>query len=399
MCGMAAVISAGIVEGAARAGAFAAGRALLDAGAVTELESFDGGAGGLVADGDGEHDVWAGIRYRFLVGECDCADAEPAATSDEYLQAAADDEADPPGLCAHAVAVALAAIEDRLPWAAAPIDHRPLYPGEESDVPADGPVRIGPVQLPAGRRLPSWHDEARLWAASEPVSDAGRVWQALTDMHPGTGLVPILLGFLHRGHAGRPWDNEELGLQGDLAAVDRLDAAAVLAEQWAGSVPTAEELASEHEFAEMIAPFGEQFPGLARGQEQALTEAELTRALGWFGPARIGLVPASRPADVLALIGYSGTVNRYNTPEFLSAALRSWEDRFGAVLVEVGFSHIRLLARRPPRTLPDAQAVAAELWAFCDEFWPIDKPGTAVRDVGQIAEHILDIPIWSLWLD
>lgn len=127
MADMAAVISAEIVEGAARAEAFAAGRTLLDAGAVSELESFDGGTDGLVADGDGEHDVWIGIRYQFLVGECDCANAEPVATSDEYLQAAADDEVEPPELCAHAVAVALAAIEDRLPWATAPADHRPRY--------------------------------------------------------------------------------------------------------------------------------------------------------------------------------------------------------------------------------------------------------------------------------
>jgi hypothetical protein len=124
---MAAVMSAGIVEGAARAGAFPAGQALLDTGAVAELESFDGGASALVAADDGTHDVWVGIRYQFLVGECDCADAEPVATSDEYLQAAGDDEVDPPELCPHAAAVALAAIEDRLPWASAPADHRPRY--------------------------------------------------------------------------------------------------------------------------------------------------------------------------------------------------------------------------------------------------------------------------------
>jgi hypothetical protein len=277
--------------------------------------------------------------------------------------------------------------------------------GEESvivsaDVPADGPVQLGSVQLPAGRRLSGWDEDApRLWATSEPVPDAGRVWQALTDMHPDTGLVPILLGFLYGGHTGRPWDAEEFGPRCDLADVDRLDAAAVLAQEWAGSVPTADELESDRELAEMVAPYGERFPGLAGGQDRALTEVELARARGWFGPARIGLVRASRPADVLAVVGYDGTVNRDGTPELLSAALRSWEDRFGAVLVEVGFAHIRLLARRPPRTLPDAQAVAAELWSFCDEFWPIDRPGMAVREVGAIAEHILDIPIWSLWLD
>lgn len=82
-------------------------------------------------------------------------------------------------------------------------------------VPEDGPVRLGPVQLPDGRRLSRW-GEPRMWAAFEPVADAGLVWQALTDMHPDTGLVPILLEFLHGGHTGRPWDGEGLGLPCDL---------------------------------------------------------------------------------------------------------------------------------------------------------------------------------------
>jgi hypothetical protein len=267
------------------------------------------------------------------------------------------------------------------------------------EVPADGPVRLGSVRLPVGKQLSGCGDDAPvLWATSEPVPDAGLVWQALTDLHLDTGLVPILLAFLDQGNEGRPWDSGELDDRGDLAAVDRLDAATVLAQQWAGEVPTADEL-EDPECAAMIAPYAARFPGLAPAQDQALTEAETARALGWFGPARIGLVPASRPADVLALVGYSGTVNSYGTPELLSAVLRSWEDRFGAVLVEVGFAHIRLLARRPPRTLPDAQAAAAELWPMCDEFWPIDRPGTAVREIGAIAEHIKHIPIWSLWLD
>jgi hypothetical protein len=195
----------------------------------------------------------------------------------------------------------------------------------------------------------------------------------------------------------RPWDEGELDLRCDLAAVNRLAAASVLAQAWAGQAPTAEEFEHQPEFfADWFPAFGLEFPGLAPGQDQALTEAELDQALSWFRPARIGLVPASRPADVLALVGYNGTANRYGTPELLSAVLRSWEVRFGAVLVEVGFDHIRMLVRRPWRTLPDAQAVAAELLVMCDEFWPIDKPGIAVCDVRGIAEHTLDIPIWSL---
>jgi len=268
-----------------------------------------------------------------------------------------------------------------------------------ADMPADGPVQLGSVQLPMGKRLFGWDDEGpRLWATSEPVPDAGRVWQALAHMHQDTGLAPILLGFLDEGHHGRPWDEGELNDRCDLASVDQLDASAVLAQSWADSLPE-EWDEDDLELADMIAPYGQHFPGLAPRQDQAVTEAELARSLDWLPQARIGLVPAARPADVLALVGYNGTVNRYGTPDQLSATLRSWEDRFGAVLVEVGFDHIRMLSRRPPRTLAHAQAVAAELWAMCDEFWPADKPGTAVRDVGEIADRILDIPIWSLWLD
>ena len=276
-------------------------------------------------------------------------------------------------------------------------------------VPADGPVRLGSVQLPDGRQLwdqyfdPSWSDQRDdgplLWATNEPVPDAPQVWQVLTRMHPDTGLVPILLAFMGDEHEGRPWDEGELDARCDLAAVDRLDATSVLAEAWAWQAPSPDAVEQEPDLADWFAPFGMEFPGLAPGQDQELTSTELDAALGRFGPARIGLVPAARPADVLALVGYNGAVNRYGTPELLSAVLRSWEDRFGAVLVEVGFDHIRLLARRPPRTLPDAQAVAAELYLMCDEFWPIDEPGTAVKGIGGIPEHILRIPIWSLWLD
>jgi hypothetical protein len=237
----------------------------------------------------------------------------------------------------------------------------------------------------------------RLWASSEPVPDAGRVWQALVDLRPETGLVPITLAFLGGGHAGRPWDEGEFDDRCDLMSLDGVDAARVLADNWDLKVPVDPD-ERDAEMAETIAPFGWDFPGLATGQDQALTEAELARALDWFKLARIGLVPASRPADVLAVIGLND-VNRNVDPALPAAVLRSWEDRFGAVLVEVGFAHIRLLARRPPRTLPDIQAVAAELWAMCDEFWPIDQPGTAFRYVDEIAEYITDTPIWSIWLD
>ncbi len=44
----------------------------------------------------------------------------------------------------------------------------------------------------------------------------------------------------------------------------------------------------------------------------------------------------------------------------LIAVLGSWEDRFGAPLIDVGFAGPRLLVERPPRALEAAQRIAAE---------------------------------------
>ena len=123
---MASVISARTVERAARHGAFKAGKSLHDTGQVAGLPRPISGRGAGSPHGHRAR-VRVGIRYQFLVGECDCADAAPETTSDDYLQAAASGEQDRPELCAHAVAVALAAIDARLPWASAPAGHRPRY--------------------------------------------------------------------------------------------------------------------------------------------------------------------------------------------------------------------------------------------------------------------------------
>ena len=75
-------------------------------------------------------------------------------------------------------------------------------PASEEDVavtalvPADGPVRLGSVQLPDGRQLwdqyldPSLPDRPAdaplLWATNKPVPDAVRLWQVLIGCLPLT---------------------------------------------------------------------------------------------------------------------------------------------------------------------------------------------------------------------
>lgn len=265
-------------------------------------------------------------------------------------------------------------------------------------MPPDGEVRLGSVLLSAGKRISgSMSDDPLLWATSDPVPDVGRVWLALHDMQQETGLVPITLAYL-RGAAGegRPWDSGELHDQCLLSEVDLLDPAEVLARSWADSLDPEDD---DPEQLEQIAPFSMQFPGMAPGQHEELSGAELAAALGSLGPARVGLVPAQRAADVLALVGFNGTGNRYGTPAEYTAVLRSWEARFGAVLLEVGFDHIRLLVQRPPRTRQSAEAVAAEHFAMCDEFWPIEHPSRALTTVPEIAAYVIASPFWGFWLD
>ena len=59
-------------------------------------------------------------------------------------------------------------------------------------LPAEGELQLGPVLLPPGKHVHAGDSERRpvAWVTREPVPDAGRVWKALSDARPDTGLVP-----------------------------------------------------------------------------------------------------------------------------------------------------------------------------------------------------------------
>jgi hypothetical protein len=77
----------------------------------------------------------------------------------------------------------------------------------------------------------------------------------------------------------------------------------------------------------------------------------------------------------------------------LTAVLRSWEDRFGACLIDVGSAEIRLLVERSPRTLAAAQRIAAEHYVLAD------RSGEGLQAVSRIALSLVNAPIWALWWD
>lgn len=275
-------------------------------------------------------------------------------------------------------------------------------------LPGEGELQLGSVSLPRGQLIRARDGDGRpvAWATVDSVPEPGRVWAALWAAHSRTGLVPILLDGLE-GDTSHPWNDGEFVGPLDISRLDGLDPGRVIGAMWARMLePVHEGEKEDFGLAQRRAPFTRQFPGLAPPEHTPLNAAERQHALDVVLPqmrltllprpaSRIGLIAAVRPADVLPVIGWEGVTNR--GPEFLlplAAVLRSWEERFGACLIDVGFAEIRLLVERPPRTLEAATRIAAEHYVLCDEC-----AGEGLRDISRIAASLVNAPIWAFWWD
>lgn len=276
-----------------------------------------------------------------------------------------------------------------------------LPPYEVPSLPDEGPLAVGNVQLPAGRRLradPQYApkgmatvEQPVIWATTTAVDLAGRSLYWLRQDAASLNLVPILLGGLDDDEPGRPWDSGEF-CPGDPRRAVLIDVGAELARSWSANVETVEE--EDESVAAALRPFGKKFPGLAA---QAARWHEIRSdgdVLDQIRGRRVALVAAERPADVLAAVGWMGPINVHDDPAFLSAVLRSWEVRWYARVVEVGFAALTLTVGNPPRDDSTALALAAEHFAFCpDNVW--QGSGT----IKAYAESLLNARTWSFWWD
>ncbi|MFF8379615.1 DUF4253 domain-containing protein [Streptomyces sp. NPDC015661] len=265
------------------------------------------------------------------------------------------------------------------------------------------------LDLPPGA-LTGPADAPYLWSGDGPAGPAA--WAALRPAARMAGLLPVLLG--------GPCDLDGWHLMPEMMSdpADH-DAEEVLAGFWDGYA--AEEIPEEDRdpqvtaavealfgeqpgYAEVVAPFAAGWPGLAPAlplrtdpdrAAAAIAEA-LTEPGTWQAEAHPALVPARRSADIPAVIGWTGPLNHENDVARLCTVLRSWEDRFGARVVALTPGELLVSVAAPPRTPEEAEAVAAEHFAFCPDNITQGHYDT-LREYAR--EALLNAPVWRFWWD
>ncbi len=246
------------------------------------------------------------------------------------------------------------------------------------------------IPLPQGRLIDTtddgpWH-EPLLWCADETAAPGA--WAAVQPARRTAGLLPVLLDVGDGQGGPEEWELRP----GEMSYPGDHDADEVLAEFWDESA-TAED---------------PDWPGLAEAPDTAPDTASDPDALAVetadalvkdpsrLKDLRLALVFARRSADIPAAIGWTGPTNHENDVARLCAVLRSWEDRFGIRVVALTFDQLVLSVAAPPTTEAEAEAVAAEHFAFCpDNIWQGTPDGTRA----SYARSLLGEPVWSFWWD
>lgn len=212
----------------------------------------------------------------------------------------------------------------------------PFFARRSGAVPNEERPEVDGVGLPAGHPRPD--GSPAYWISDQPVPNIAMVAPFLASRFSDTGLWPLLW----------PSDAEpdDYAHPDNVEGIDQVDLNAAFKEGWEWWPPREEG-----------AP--EVFPGMADpvpGEQLKNPFPDWTLA----EPSRLLLIPCNRPADAITVIG--GIFGE--TPqEVISAILRSWEERFGAVIIAAFPGLTRVSVARHPTNDEQAQKLAAEIYA------------------------------------
>lgn len=247
-------------------------------------------------------------------------------------------------------------------------------------VPAADTREIAGIVLPPGQLVHSdpafgGGPQPYAWISSEPVPEEYRaaVWGALVAVFPRTGLWPVWAeGFA--GDLERPWHGGELGVHENPVA------------------KTAEQVYRRWEGGPYDDPDADPETRFTR-----LTDA-VAGPVTWpermpYGDRALMLVPVLRPADIPARLGWTGPVNHDLGCGQVSAVLRSWEDRFGAYVIGIGFDTLELHVSRIPGADDQVRLLAIEHYTFCPDNIDQGIPLEEYRDLALPESN------WHFWWD
>ncbi|GAA4833079.1 hypothetical protein GCM10023201_21380 [Actinomycetospora corticicola] len=214
-------------------------------------------------------------------------------------------------------------------------------------------------------------------------------YRRLLDDVGRTRRCPVLFGFRAVESAGGmpvpddPW-----------AAVDATDAHAVLEDWWPG--PYTQDCLCLDPWVDAFPPRPDGGPDRSRDATTLRAAAACAHDLGPYSD--LAVIDAARPADVPLAVRWSGPCN-YPRIDLvgLTAVLRSWEDRFGAMLVRLDGATLTLTVAHPPRTTAEAEALAAEHFAFCSD--QQDPQNGTVLTPRSYAATIRGADTWRFWWD
>ncbi|WP_416902450.1 DUF4253 domain-containing protein [Micromonospora echinospora] len=241
--------------------------------------------------------------------------------------------------------------------------------------------------LPPGRLVtPEDGGPPPYWLSDDPAEPYR--WTQFRRNHQVTGLWPLLLSGL-RSEEERPWVVGEVS-PARMSSPDRHDPTELLAQWWGADE-------READFAEVVAPLGVRWPGPAEPGQPEGSPGDFADEYVAFladGQTRLGLVPAARSADTLTVTGWTGPTNFTNDSGEIAAVVRSWEERFGARVIGLGFDTLHLSVAAPPTSPEHALRVAAEHFAFCP-----DNIRQGSGTLAAYAEQIRGMNCWAFWWD
>lgn len=234
-----------------------------------------------------------------------------------------------------------------------------MFRATPGQLPAADAAALEGISLPPGRIVVAQEGAgvAVAWISADllPAAQLEGLIRALAAVFPQTGLWPLHADGYPEGRLDQPWvfgemDGPEGQIPGALEVLARDD-------DEDRTVPPVTELVSPQPGPDLDA-----------------------RALGIGVDGRLLLVPVGRPADVPAALGWWGGTNYCLSGADLSAVLRSWEDRFGAVLISIGFDTMAVQVSRRPMSAEQLDGLLREHYAFCPDNIDQGLPPEVFRD-------------------